>query len=123
MPDTAPITALRGCRILLVEDDYMVARDLAADLQGAGAEVLGPVPDIRSALDLLDAGAAPDGAILDINLGGEMVYPLADSLLDRRVPFVFATGYEAWSIPERYRTLPRLEKPLSLRQIAEMLRV
>ena len=121
MPDTALIATLRGRRILLVEDDYIMAQDLAAELQGAGVEVLGPVPDIGSALALLDAGPTPDGAILDINLGGEMIYPLADTLQDRNIRFVLATGYEAWSIPERYRNLPRLEKPLSLRQIAEAL--
>lgn len=121
MPDTALIATLRGRRILLVEDDYIMAQDLAAELQGAGVEVLGPVPDIGSALALLDAGPTPDGAILDINLGGEMIYPLVDTLQDRNIRFVLATGYEAWSIPERYRNLPRLEKPLSLRQIAEAL--
>lgn len=123
MTDAASISALHGRCILVVEDDYMVALNLATELQGAGVEVLGPVPDIQGALNLLDAGPAPDGAILDINLGGEMVYPLADILQDRAIPFVFATGYEAWSIPERYRSLPRQEKPLNLRQIAEVLAV
>ena len=108
MPDTALIATLRGRRILLVEDDYIMAQDLAAELQGAGVEVLGPVPDIGSALALLDAGPTPDGAILDINLGGEMIYPLVDTLQDRNIRFVLATGYEAWSIPERYRNLPYL---------------
>lgn len=121
MADTPPITALRGRRILVVEDDYMMAHDLAGELQAAGAEVLGPVPSIGAALQLLDSRPAPDGAILDINLGGEMVYPLADILQDRGIRFVFATGYEAWSIPERYRDLPRLEKPLNLHQVAEAL--
>lgn len=121
MPDAALTATLRGRRILLVEDDYMMAQDLANELQGAGVDVLGPVPDIRGALALLDAGPAPDGAILDINLGGEMVYSLADTLQERDIRFVFATGYEGWSIPERYRNLPRLEKPLGLRQIAEVL--
>lgn len=123
MTDAASISALRGWRLLLVEDDYMIAQDLEAELQGAGVEVLGPVPDIQGALDLLEAGPAPDGAILDINLGGEMVYPLADILQERNIPFVFATGYEAWSIPERYRNLPCREKPLNVRQIAEVLAI
>jgi len=101
----------------------MVAQDLAAELQGAGAEVLGPVPEIQGALDLLRAGPAPDAAILEINLGSEMVYPLTDILQDRHIPFVFTTGYEAWSIPERYRSLPRQEKPLNLQQIAQALAV
>lgn len=121
MADAAPGAPLHGRRILVVEDDYMMAQDLAAELQGAGAEVLGPVPDVQSALDLLDAGSVADGAILDINLGGDLVYSLAEALQDRRIPFVFATGYEGWSIPERYRSLPRLQKPLDLRRIAELL--
>ena len=121
MPDAALIAALRGRRILVVEDDYMMAQDLATELQDAGVDVLGPVPNIRGALSLLDTSPAPDAAILDINLGGEMVYSLADTLQERCIPFVFATGYEAWSIPEQYRHLPRIEKPLSLRQVAAAL--
>lgn len=78
----------------MVEDDYVTAEDMKAELEGLGAEVLGPVPDLAGALDQLASRPAPDDAILDINLGGEMVFPLADLLRERHIPFVFATGYD-----------------------------
>src|SRR5262249_477527 len=80
--------------VLVVEDDYLVAMDIVRALERAGAEVIGPAPAVEAALDALEQ-TAPDGAILDINLGGEMAFPVADALLARGVPFVFATGYDA----------------------------
>ncbi|WP_210529792.1 response regulator [Rubellimicrobium arenae] len=121
MAEPVAHVTLQGRRILLVEDDYLMAQDLQAELEDAGALVLGPVPDIEGAMDLLNTSPAPDAAVLDINLGCDMVYPLVYTLRERLIRVVFATGYEAWSIPERYRDLPRLEKPLSVRQIAEAL--
>ncbi len=121
MPEALPALALQGRRILVAEDDYILAEELKADLEGQGAEVLGPVPDLESARELLTTTPAPDAALLDINLGGEMVYPLADILQDRNIPFVFATGYEEWAIAEPYASLPRLEKPLDMRQVARAL--
>ena len=114
MPDSLSPAWLRGRRLLVVEDDYVTAEDLKAELESLGAEVLGPVPDLADAFDRLAAGPAPDAAILDINLGGEMVFPLADLLQERRIPFVFAMGYDEWAIPEPYATLPRLDKPLAV---------
>ena len=108
-------------RVLVVEDDYITAFDLKAELETTGIEVLGPVPDLTDALDLMARGPAPDAAILDINLGGEMVFPLADRLRERRIPFVFATGYECSSIPEPYARHPCLEKPLDMRRLARAL--
>jgi len=104
---------LRGCRLLVVEDEYFIADDLARGLEKAGAIVLGPVGAPDTALDLIDEVPRIDGAILDINLAGDMVYPVAERLLDRRVPFVFATGYERVAIPERFAAITRCEKPVS----------
>jgi CheY-like chemotaxis protein len=75
---------------------------------------MGPAASVADALELLRQGPAPDIAILDINLQGEMVYPVADELRARRIPFVFATGYDAWSIPHAYKDVPRTEKPVEL---------
>lgn len=108
-------------RILVVEDEYFVAADLAHALTGAGAEVVGPVPTDGEALALLDSGAQVDGAVLDINLRGELVYPLADVLIEREVPFVFATGYGADALPRRFSRIPRWEKPFDYRALAEAL--
>ena len=112
-------TSLRGRRILVVEDDYITAEDMKAELESAGAEVLGP--DFEGALDLLASVQSPDVAILDMNLGGEMVFPLADRLRERGIPIVFATGYECSAIPEPYSNHPCLEKPLDMRQVAQAL--
>ena len=60
-------------------------------------------------------------AILDINLQGAMVYPVADELRAREIPFIFATSYEPWSIPEAYKDVPRVEKPVNLKQVIAML--
>ena len=108
-------SSLRGSRVLIVEDDYLLAQDLREQLQCWGAEVMGPVACVADALTLLEAGPAPLMAILDIGLGDEMVYPVADALRTRGIPFMFATGYDAWVIPKGYADAPVAEKPLALR--------
>ncbi len=107
--------SLRGRRVLIVEDDYLIAEDLREQLLSCGAVVLGPVACVADALALLEDGAVPDMAILDIGLGGGKVYPVADALRRRGIPFVFATGYDSWSIPDAYADVPRSEKPVALR--------
>ncbi|MCC2976735.1 response regulator [Sphingomonas sp. PL-96] len=112
---------LHQCRILVVEDEYLLADELALELADEGAVVLGPVSNISRALALLDEEARPDGAILDINLGGEPAFPLADALINRGVPLVFTTGYDARAIPERFAGIPRCEKPISIGRITAAL--
>ena len=121
MPDALLASALRGRRILVVEDEYMMADDLQYDLEEVGAQVIGPVPSVADALRLLAAEEAIDGAILDVNLRGEKAYPVADALRERGIPFVLATGYETWSLPEAYKDVPRCDKPVDLRQLARAL--
>lgn len=120
-PTLAPFSALRGRRVLVVEDEYLLAEDACMELDRLGAVVMGPVPTVREALDLVAGTPAPDAAILDINLGGEMAFPVADALRARGIPFVFATGYDAEVIPEAYAAVPRIEKPLGLREVTEAL--
>lgn len=108
---------LRGKRILIVEDEFLVADRTRRELEKNGAHIVGPVPSVELALDLLDE-AAIDAAILDINLDGEKVYPLADILVEREIPFVFATGYETSTMPEKYRGFILCEKPTELAVIA-----
>lgn len=111
---------LQGRRILLVEDDYLIATDLARAFGAAGAEIAGPVPTVGEALAL--ARQAPlDGAVLDIDLQGEDVYPVADALKRRRIPFIFATGYDAGVIPPAYDGAPRCEKPVEPVMLARLL--
>jgi DNA-binding response OmpR family regulator len=69
-----------GKRVLIVEDEYMIARDLALALEDAGAEVVGPAGTIQDALELIEDNDGIDGAVLDVNLHGERIYPVADLL-------------------------------------------
>src|SRR3712207_5045929 len=121
MPDLVSASALQGRRILVVEDEYMMADDLRRDLEKAGAEVVGPVPSVADALRLMAQADILDGAILDVNLRGEKAYLVADALRERGVPFVLATGYEQWALPEAYKDVPRCDKPIDLRHLARAL--
>ena len=112
---------LHHCRILVVEDEYLLADALASELEDRGAVVLGPAPSIKRALALLEREASLDGAILDLNLGGEPAFPVADALIDRGVPLIFTTGYDAAAIPERFTQIPRCEKPIGIGRITAAL--
>src|SRR3954452_24682949 len=106
--------SLRGHRFLVVEDEYLIATSLSHALEGRGAEVVGPAGSVRDALTLVEAeGDRLDGAVLDINVRDERVYPVADALAARGVPFIFLTGYDARVIPDAYAGVPRCEKPVS----------
>jgi len=113
---------LKGCRLLVVEDEYLVAADLTASLESLGAEVIGPAASVEEALSLLDTnGGRLDGAVLDINLQNERVYPVADVLTARGIPFVFTTGYDAAAVPTAYAWAPRCEKPVDKTQLVRWL--
>ena len=116
-----PLSSVEGRRVLVVEDEYLLAEDFREELEQQGALVMGPLATVADALELLRSGPAPDMAILDINLGGEMAYPVADALRAQDIPFIFATGYNSWSIPEAYKDVPRAEKPVELKQVASKL--
>jgi CheY-like chemotaxis protein len=112
---------LQGRRVLVVEDEYMIAEDMRATLADAGAEILGPVPTIAEAADLIDAEPNIDAALLDVNLRGDMVFDVADTLVARGVPFAFITGYDRTTMPERFIDAPYLEKPVKPVQVAAIL--
>ncbi len=102
--------SFRGLRILVVEDEYLVAMDMERMLNALGAEVVGPIGHLELAQQVAREKAL-SGAILDVELGGEAVYPLADELLARGVPVILATGLDAAVVPATYERLPRLQKP------------
>lgn len=112
---------LQGRRILVVEDEYFLADDVRDALTQAGAEVLGPAPSVEEAAALIAQEARIDAAVLDVNLRGDLVFPVADALRARGVPFAFATGYDRWTLPDRFTDALRVEKPLQARTIADML--
>ena len=114
-------TSLTDKRILVVEDEYFLMEDLCRDLQEAGAVVVGPAPSVAQALALIETEPAIDAAILDVNLGGEMAFPVADALQRRDCPFVFTTGYSDSILGGRYPDVPRVEKPVEFRRLAKTL--
>jgi DNA-binding response OmpR family regulator len=98
-------------RIMVVEDDYLVLEMLNLDLIEAGATVVGLATSVAAALGVLDEEADIDAAILDVNLGPELVFPVADALTLRKIPFLFATGCEKALIRRRYPIAPICLKP------------
>lgn len=113
---------LSGRRILVVEDEYLIAMELKRWLREAGVEVIGPVPSVEQALDLIE-DYRPDAAVLDINLGdGDTSYPVADRLDVLKVPYLFATAETQKA--SGYNDQARLEKPCSkadlLRTLGEL---
>jgi DNA-binding NtrC family response regulator len=113
---------LVGKRLLIVEDEYMIADDLASALEEAGAEVVGPAGTVEDALELVQLNRGRlDGAVLDVNLRDERVYPVADVLASRGVPFVLATGYDVASMPVAYAQMPRCEKPVDKQKLMRLL--
>lgn len=112
--------SLQDVRVLLVEDEYYLATDLVRALTDAGAKVTGPVASVAEAQRLIDA----DGfncAVLDVNLRGELAYSVADRLQEAGIPFLLATGYDAASLPERFRATPRIEKPFEPAEAGHLL--
>ncbi len=107
-----PGEELQGLRILIVEDNFLVAESLRELLRGRGCDVVGPAPRVELAL-ILVADSELDGAVLDINLGDADCFPVAAALQAREVPFVFLTGYDDQTlIPAEYRQAPCLSKPV-----------
>lgn len=102
---------LKNNKILVVEDESLVAMEIANFLGSLGFDVVGPCSTLSDALRMTEKHDF-DGAILDINLAGDLVYPLADILVKRRKPFVFVTGYRAESVEQRFIKIPVLQKPI-----------
>lgn len=97
--------------VLVVEDEFHLAKDARHALEKAGATVMGPFPRKREALAALH-DRSPDCALVDVNLGAGPDFEVADALRARNVPFVFLTGYDREALPPRFAEAPRLEKPV-----------
>lgn len=108
--------ALEGVRVLVVEDEYLVAILIEQILVSAGCIVIGPVPRLRDALDAVDHDDY-DTAVLDVNLAGERIDPVADALSERHVPFMFVTGYGANALPREYAERPHICKPFRMAEL------
>ncbi|TCT07549.1 response regulator [Aquabacter spiritensis] len=112
---------LSGKRILIVEDEWLVALGLEDNLRSLGCVVIGPVASLGEAMDIAEATEA-DAAILDVNLRGEYVYPAAEILADRGIPLIFCSGFVGtMPLPERFSESARVPKPYTSRAIAQTL--
>jgi CheY-like chemotaxis protein len=118
MNDTGQSPKLTGLRVLVVEDEALVALQLEDMLHELGCAIVGPASRVGQALDLL-GGQEVDAAVLDLNVAGELVYPVADALASRGLPYIFATGYGAAGLTEPYRSHPVLQKPFLQNQLRE----
>jgi two-component system, response regulator PdtaR len=92
LPSTEPVSTVKAFRVLVVEDEFLVAMELRAMLEAGGFEVVGPVPTVAAALKQLESDR-PDAAVLDVSLYGERVTPVAVALAAMDVPFVLASAY------------------------------
>jgi CheY-like chemotaxis protein len=115
-----PAAAQNGHRILVVEDEFlirMLLEDMLADL---GYQLAGVAGRVEEAAELVKT-ADFDLAILDVNLDGHDVYPVADLISERGLPFMFVTGYGGRGLPEAYRHRPTLQKPFQLDELSKTL--
>ena len=113
-------TASSSPRVLLIEDEMLVAGMLEGMLASLGYAVAGATADIAEAMEILEAESI-DAVVLDINLNGEMSYPIADELAARGIPFIFSTGYEQHSLPAEHEGRPLLRKPFRRSVLGEAL--
>jgi CheY-like chemotaxis protein len=112
--------ALKGVKVLVVEDEYFVAILIEEILESAGCIVTGPIPRLPEALDAVDHEDY-DVAVLDVNLAGERINPVADALAERNVPFLFVTGYGPNALPTKYAQRPLVCKPFRMADLLCML--
>jgi CheY-like chemotaxis protein len=119
LPPATRTPPLRARRVMVVEDEALVALVLADQLAELGLSVVGPCSSVAEAKAVADGGDF-EAAILDVNLGGELVYPVADLLSSRGIPFVFVTGYGRESIDRRFADTPVLEKPVERELLEDM---
>ena len=107
------IEALNGRRVLIVEDESLVAMLLETILEDMGCETVGPASNIDDGLTMARDTPNIDAALLDVNVAGRVVFPVAEVLRDRGVPFVFSTGYGAGGLPEEWQHQPTIQKPFT----------
>lgn len=114
--------SVAGLRILVAEDESLIALDLEAMLAAIGCEVVGPVGSVEEIVRLAERHAI-DGALLDVNLRGRQVFEVVEALTGRGIPVVLTSGYDDASLfPSAFRHLPRISKPfneMALRRVCD----
>ncbi len=114
------MVGLKGKRVLVVEDETLISmlfEDILSDLD---CEIVGPALNIRQATDLANS-AEIDVAVLDVNLAGDPIFPVAEILAARGVPMVFSSGYGSTGLPDRWQNQATLPKPFTSRQVEDVL--
>ncbi|MBA3811206.1 MAG: response regulator [Caulobacteraceae bacterium] len=115
-------TGLTGARVLVVEDEAMIAMLVEDMLAGFGCAVVGPAHGLEDGLALARSETGIDAALLDVNLAGQPVFALADALRARGVPMIFSTGYGEDGLRNVDRGAPVLQKPFRAADLANALR-
>jgi DNA-binding response OmpR family regulator len=114
------LSSLKGSRVLILEDEYYLADDLAQALRTSGAEPVGPVSSVSEAEELFSR-EKPDAAILDLNLRGAMATEFVERLAKTSMPCLIVSGYGAEAVPQSINHVPRIEKPTSPAAVLEAL--
>jgi DNA-binding NarL/FixJ family response regulator len=116
------VSEVAGCRILVVEDEMLIAIMIEQTLEAMKCEIVGPAAKLEAALQLA-RDEAFDVAILDVTIRGGKVYPVAEQLLARGIPFLLASGYGDWALPQSLRDQRRLIKPFTAAMLEEQVRL
>jgi CheY-like chemotaxis protein len=114
--------SLERGRLLLVEDEILIAMECVQMLSDLGWDIIGPATSIEEARSILINSKMPDIAVLEVNLGGTPVYPLAEQLMEHGIPFIFCTGYEQLEDHKKYAACPIIRKPVDLSFLDQELR-
>lgn len=115
-----PLAQQPNQRVLIVEDDPLIATMMEDIMEDMGLTVIGPAGKLEEALALA-ANAGIDIALIDIHIQGGEAYPVAEALAERGIPFAFSTGSDTESLPEKYRSTPTLLKPFLQEEVQQVL--
>ena len=114
-------SVLHDRHILVVEDEYLIAMNLQDNLEIAGSIVVGPAPSVEKAVECIQSEPHIDAAVVDVNLGGKLAFPVAELLQDRHIPFVFTSGYEDKALRTRFPEVKNCLKPYLFSKVEEAL--
>ncbi|MGY3547110.1 hypothetical protein [Bradyrhizobium sp. USDA 4469] len=122
-PRPADQLPLNRQQLLIVEDSGVIAVKLCRILASAGAEIVGPVATVSAAIGIIGDTRQLDAAILDVDLRGELVFGVAETLVARQVPLLFITGYDVKALPEPWREWPLMQKPFASNDVVNAVQV
>jgi len=109
--------------LLLVDDEAIVGMEMESHLRSLGYSVIGPLLRLQEAMDAVNSHQDIDGAILDINVRGGLIYPVAEILVKKGIPFILVTGYSLNTIREEFRKYPMLHKPFNMVKLTAIINV